>query len=400
MISNGKIPIIHQKLDILTMMMRKISRKEREQEILFGLITLYIKQGKPVSSNTLKEEGFGHLSSATIRNYFSHLEKNGFLKQHHTSGGRLPTDKGYRLYAKKEVKKVFISKDDDLFIRSILLNETKTISLYLQKASQAISELTKCAIFLASPRFDQDFIIKIRLMKIDEERLLCAILTDFGQIHTEIIYFSININNSFMERIEAYFRYRLTGSNCPIFSKEEEVIAKQIYNEIVLRHFVSYTNIFSEDIYKAGFAKLLQHAEFHDPKVLSSTLSLFENVDTIRFLLHECFKKEETKFWIGDDLKKQLISPPYQASLIATPYRIGEKVVGVLATLGPDRLPYGKIFGVLYQSALYLSQNLTQSMYKFKLTYRQPKSKILDMKQASSNILGLTHKKESNHHGP
>lgn len=369
---------------------KKVSRKDRERDVLLGLVDLYVKQGKPIGSHTLQEEGFEHLSSATIRNYFAKLEVEGFLKQHHTSGGRAPTDKAYRLYAEEELKSASLNRDDDAFLASLLLKETKTIPLYLQGVIQAISELSECASFLISPRFDQDFIVKIQLMKIDDSRILCAILTDFGQIHTEVIHTAMKISPAFLKRMEEYFHYRLTGLNRPTLNDEEETLAKQNYNEIVLRHFVSYTNMHSEEIYKAGFSKLLIHPEFHDPGILSNTLSLFENTDLIRTLLNHSFHKEAATFWIGDDLTNYL-SPPYYASLIAVPYRIGQKTVGVLATLGPDRLPYGKVFGILQSAANYLSENLTKSLYKFKLTYRQPKSKSLDMKRAGSEILGLTH---------
>ena len=372
------------------MPIKKISRKDRERDVLLGLVDLYVRHGKPIGSHTLQDEGFEHLSSATIRNYFAKLEIEGFLKQHHTSGGRAPTDKAYRLYAEEELQKSALNQDDDEFLASLLIRETKTIPVYLQKAVQGVSELSGCATFLIAPRFDQDFIVKIHLMKIDEERILCAILTDFGQVHTEIIYSPIKISVPFLKRVEDYFHYRLTGLDKPTLNNEEEAIAKQQYNEIVLRHFVSYTNMQSEEIYKAGFSKLLLYPEFHDPAILSNTLSLFENNPLIQNLLSTAFAEEKTKFWIGDDLNEQ-IPPPHLASLIAVPYRIGEKTVGVLATLGPDRLQYGKVFAILQTAANYLSENLTNSLYKYKLTYRQPKSKALDLKSAGSEILGLTH---------
>ncbi|MBM3192760.1 MAG: heat-inducible transcriptional repressor HrcA [Chlamydiae bacterium] len=369
---------------------KKISRKDRERDVLLGLVDLYVKQGKPIGSHTLQEEGFDHLSSATIRNYFAKLEMEGFLKQHHTSGGRAPTDKAFRIYAEDELVKKRLSSDDDLFLSTLILKETKAIPSYLQKITAAVSELTGCATFLISPKFDQDFIVKIKLVAIDDERILCAILTDFGQVHTEVMQISAKISQAFLKSLEDYFHYRLTGQNKQALNQEEELIAKAYYNEIVLRHFVSYTNMQSDEVYKAGFSKLLLYPEFHDPEILSNTLSLFENSSLIKPLFDETFTQEKTKFWIGDDLAAY-ISPPYYASLIAVPYQIGEKTVGVLATLGPDRLPYGKVFSILENAARYLSDNLTKSLYKFKLTYRKPKSKALDMKHNDLKILRLTH---------
>ena len=89
---------------------KKNSRKDREREVLLGLVDLYIREGKPIGSHTLQDEGFEHLSSATIRNYFSKLEVEGYLKQHHISGGRSPTDKAFRIYAEEMLLTNSISK--------------------------------------------------------------------------------------------------------------------------------------------------------------------------------------------------------------------------------------------------------------------------------------------------
>jgi len=362
--------------------MKKLSRQDREKDVLLGLIDLYVKQGKPIGSHTLQEEGFEHLSSATIRNYFARLEMEGYLKQHHTSGGRAPTDKGYRLYAEEELIKNISYKEEVAFLTNLLRKETKAIPLYLQEAAHALSELSGCAVFLTAPRFDQDFIIKIQLMQIDETRILCALLTDFGQVHTEIIQLT---QKTSLKRLEEYFHYRLTGQGKSPLTGADESLAKNYYNEIVLRHFVSYSNMHAEDLYKTGFSKLLFYPEFHDPIILSNTLSLFENSKKIKPLLQTTFEKGEIQFWIGDDLREFIA---HSISLITIPYRIGHNTVGVIAILGPDRISYGKLFSLLRTASHLISDTLTKSLYKFKLNYRQPKSKALEM---GSEVLGLTH---------
>ena len=80
-------------------MAKKPSKEEREKKVLIGLISLYIETGKSVGSDTLRKKGFKDLSSATIRNYFVRLEEAGYLHQAHSSGGRVPTKKAYRLFA-------------------------------------------------------------------------------------------------------------------------------------------------------------------------------------------------------------------------------------------------------------------------------------------------------------
>src|SRR5271167_1961788 len=92
---------------------KKPAKDQRERLILFGLVELYLQTGKPVGSNTLRENGFETLSSATIRNYFAKLEEDGFLKQQHSSGGRIPTTFAYQLYAETHLKSPLIDEKEN-----------------------------------------------------------------------------------------------------------------------------------------------------------------------------------------------------------------------------------------------------------------------------------------------
>ncbi len=278
------------------------AKEERKLKVLLGLVELYIQSGRPIGSNTLKETGFESLSSATIRNYFASLEEEGYLVQHHASGGRTPTDRALKLYALNHEKSHAISSQDDLFFDSLLNKDTKEIAVYFQQALEALSEVSSCAAFLTSPRFDQDFVTDIKLLAIDARRTLCAIMTDFGMVHTEILYTPKKLSNFSLHRIEEYFRYRITDRDKPKLSKDELKIGDQWYNEVILRYIVSYTNFHNDDFYKAGFHKLLRHSEFHDPASLSNSLSLFEEPTKIRSLLNDTFKESKLKFWIGQDL--------------------------------------------------------------------------------------------------
>ncbi len=169
-------------------MIKKQSKKEgRAFQVLLGLVELYIETGKPIGSNTLKEQGFQSLSSATIRNYFAELEKQGLLRQPHSSGGRIPTNEALRLYATESLNFPKISPEIEENLQNMELGESRNITRYLQKHAENLSLLTGYAVFLSSVRFDQDFILDIKLVGIDTERLLCIMVTDFGQIFTEVL---------------------------------------------------------------------------------------------------------------------------------------------------------------------------------------------------------------------
>ncbi len=345
---------------------RKPAKDQRERLVLLGLVELYLQTGKPIGSNTLRENGFDHLSSATIRNYFARLEEGGYLKQQHSSGGRIPTHLAYKLYADAHLHSPSIDEKDKKNLRAQLYKENREIVGYLQQAAEVVSETTGCAAFLSAPRFDQDFVLDIKLVSIDQNRCLCVLVTDFGWVHTEILHVDKRPSNFSLKRIEAYLHWKIAGQIKPQLSEEEEALASRFYREVMLRHIVSYNNFSAEDTYKTGFSRLLNFPDFNDACALAGGLSLFENQATLRTLLKECCAAGHLCCWIGEELN---IS---SCSIIAAPYQINQIAVGAIAILGPNRIAYKRLFGVLQTAASYISESLTKSIYKFKITYRQP----------------------------
>ena len=363
---------------------KKPAKDQRERLVLFGLIELFLQTGKPIGSNTLRENGFEALSSATIRNYFAKLEEEGLLQQQHLSGGRTPTPAAYKLYAQAHFDKPLIDEKDKQALRTNLLKESREVAAYLQQAAESISEMTQCAVFLSSPRFDQDFIRDIKLLAIDNHRCLGALITDFGLVHTEILYSEKKLSNFTLKRIESYFTWKMTGLDKPSLAKEEEALASRFYRETMLRRIVSYTNFSSEDIYKTGFSKLLAYPDFNDPVSLANGLSLFENGSQLRNILKEGSKADQLNCWIGDDLKR-FSSGASSCAIIAVPYKINQSTVGSVAILGPSRIPYRHLFGILQIASDLITESLTRSLYKFKITFRQPKPESVDYQSDSQD---------------
>lgn len=369
-----------------TLAPKKPAKDQREKLILFGLVDLYLQLGKPVGSNTLRENGFEALSSATIRNYFAKLEEEGFVKQPHSSGGRIPTALAYKAYAEEYLDRPRISGEEKSNIAKFLKKETREVATYLLQATEKISELTHCAVFLSSPRFDQDFILEIKLLSIGPNRLLCILITDFGLIRTEVLYSEKKLSSFTLKRLEAYFNWRLTGVEKPSLSPEEEALGAQLYKELMLRHIVSYTNFSAEDLFQAGFSKLLAYPDFNDAAALASGLSLFENKQMLRKLLTATSETGDLTCWIGEDLHP--FSPEAAAcSVIAIPYRINQTLCGAIGILGPNRIPYRDLFGQMREIAQCITDSLTKSVYKFKISFRSPKPSSLEFQKSHPGFL-------------
>lgn len=364
-------------------------KQGREQQVLLGLVDLFLKTGKPIGSNTLREAGFDGLSSATIRNYFVRLEEDGFLTQQHISGGRIPTPRAYRVYANAYAESTIISDKEEQSLHELRSIETREIASYLQNAADLLSSLTKTAVFLSAPRFDQDYIVGLKLVPIDHRRCLCVVLTDFGVIRTEVLPIDIKLTAFSAKRIEAYFHWRLTGHDKPEELDEiEQDLAQKLYNELVMRYIVGYSNFIDPELYRTGLSKLLVYPEFHDASALSSSLSLFENAHNMRLIVKECCKVNHLKFWIGEDLTNYAPAAP-DCTVIATPYYINQNVAGAVGILGPMRIPYREVFGILKEFANSITEALTRNLYKFKITFRQPhgKTEIPDQREEYRQLL-------------
>lgn len=356
---------------------KKPNKDEREKAVLIGLVELYLKTGKPVGSQTLKEHGFDSLSPATLRNYFAKLEESGFLKQHHSSGGRIPTSLAYKIYADSVYNSATLEDKEKQALAKLLAKETREVQTYLQASAEVLSDWASGAVFLSSPRFDQDFILDIKLLAIDAPRILCVLITDFGTVRSEILFTEKKLSAFALKRIEQFFQWKLTGLNKPELSPEEEKISIKFYNEAMMRHIMHYSTFSSCDIFKTGFSKMLSYKDFNDASSLASGLSLFENDNTLRSLLTECCEKKTLKFWIGEDLD-QFSACAKSCAVLAVPYYIHQTVAGSIAILCPSRAPYKKLFAILKTASEEISSSLTKSLYKFKISYRQPKAAQLD----------------------
>jgi heat-inducible transcriptional repressor len=351
---------------------KKYNKKQRELAVLQGLVDLYIKTGEPIGSNTLKENGFDYLSPATIRNYFSNLEKDGFVHQQHSSGGRIPTAKAYREYVNELGIKCPLKEKEILSIKEKLKYSTKEVAAYLHNAAEILSQETQMAIFLSAPRFDQDFIQDVKMISLDRYTILCVLITDFGLIRTESLKTHKELSSKDIQEIQDYFLYRLGKEKKPFFKDQSLAkLAQYFYNEIMVRHIVEYTHFQEEDLYRTGLSSLLHYPEFQDTSVLASSLSLLENPSQMRRLLQESVKINRLTAWIGNELN--FCTPKIsECSVIAIPYRINMITVGAFGLLGPLRMNYKKIFGLLNFASDLLSETLTKSVYKYKITFRKP----------------------------
>lgn len=370
-------------------------KQQRERDVLLALIDLYIEQGKPIGSNTLKENRFPSLSSATLRNYFAGLEESGFLTQHHASGGRVPTSKAYETYAAYYIEHPPEKPEDLRLFDDLSELEGKDLHRFLNLATERLSRATGCAAFLSSVRFDHDFIEKISLVAVDEERTLCVLITEFGQILTEVISYPEKISSFTLKRMESYMLSKVRGSRLNVeIPPEEERLAEFFYSEVMVRYLVRYSNFSEAEVFRTGFAQLLHYPEFNDPLALTTGLSFFENVGAMRKLLNLCTSKKGIQYWIGKQLSS--FSPLADGcSVLAIPYRIGESNVGAMGILNTTRIPYKELISLLQVFSDVVSSTLTKTLHRYKLSYRRPQEGSYYLENEEKLIAMQTHPQKS-----
>ncbi|MEI6242537.1 MAG: heat-inducible transcriptional repressor HrcA [Chlamydiota bacterium] len=354
---------------------KHFSKKDKEKSILIGLVKLFIQTGKPIGSNSLKESVLDDVSSATIRNYFGKLEHLGLLKQQHSSGGRIPTYKAFREYANFALDSLSTSDKEQKYFSKLLTMETREIASYLHSAIELLSEYLNCSVFLSAPRFDQDFVQDIKLLFLESNKTLAVLITSFGLIKTEIIYSPKPLTPENIDQMQQFFLWKLGRLEKPKKTSDSLLkLFQYFYNEVMVRHVISYAHFSTEDLYKTGLAKLLSYPEFNDPASLANHLSLFENPNHMLSLLRECMKMNRLTSWIGEELAS-ISSDMKESTIITIPYSINQMTAGAIGILVPMRIPYEKFFATLTLFSSLLSNALTKSIYKYKISFRTPSSK-------------------------
>ncbi len=200
------------------------------------------------------------------------------------------------------------------------------------------------------------------------DTVLCIIVTDFGLIQTETLYLPKELSGKQIQKMEEFFLWKLGRGERPKIEEEGFCkLAQYLYNETIVRHLINSIQS-ATSIYHTGLAKLLSYPEFKDPSSFANALHLFEDLAQIRPLLGECCKVQRLSAWIGDELAP---FSPYatDCAILCAPYYIRQLPVGAVALLGPSRMPYPELFGILDCFCKHLCKTLTKNVSKFKINF-------------------------------
>ncbi len=334
---------------------------DRKYRILQAIIDDYILTALPVGSRTISRKYEQNLSSATIRNEMSDLEDLGYLDSPHTSAGRIPSNKAYRLYVDQMITPLPLSEEEIAYLRSCFVQRTRQIEDISVKLAKALSGMTKytTAVMTRNPRKEQIF-SHLQLVPVADRRIILVIVSKNGAVHQTTVDLSEEIAPDVLYTVSRYLSQRLDGTPMSQLSQALLTIS-QGENEPMqhlLRTLASQDNGQESDIGSlvvGGRSNLLSYPEYSNVEKARSLLSVLETRDKMVELLTQ--GAMEITVRIGPETGMEELR---DCSVVTASYRLSDGRVNTIGLIGPTRMQYGKVLSVLKQVGRSLGELLDE----------------------------------------
>lgn len=337
---------------------------EKAQHLLKMLVERYIVEGQPVGSKTLAEQSEMQVSAATVRNVMSDLEEKGYVTSPHTSAGRIPTARGYRLFVDSLIRVEPLGGYDLHNLRRKLDPDMSAQEL-VESASGMLSEVTHMAGVVTIPKRDQVFLRHVEFLPLNDNRVLVIMVLDDHEVQNRIIYTrqeyteaqlkeaSNFINQSFMGQTLGSIRTRLISSMQT--DRESMNSLMQTTLEVAEKAFEHEE---TPDYVLAGQENLLDLYQTEALADLRELFKAFSLKGDILHLLDRCMESEGVQLFIGNESGYELLD---DCSVVTSPYRLHGELVGVLGVIGPTRMAYERVIPIVDATARILSAALDSS---------------------------------------
>lgn len=319
---------------------------DRKKRILQAIVDEYVNTAEPVSSGAISKKRGLDFSSATIRNEMSELEKSGYLEKTHTSSGRIPSVKGYRLYVDELLKEDNISLEEIKYIKEKLQIKADQIEDLTKIASNTLSEITHYTTVAIGPKVTKQIIKEIKFVLLGSRMLMAVILTNTGMIKETIINFGEDIYEDQIETINLLFNSKLQGK--PL-EKINEPLDEYIFTEMkssasMIKTIIEQLNkvIYEESkLYLEGTNKSFDLPELSKAETARNFINILENKSEVVDLLDNEISKD-INVYFGDELDDENLK---DFSIVTL--KSDEKDLGTIGIIGPKRMNYSKIISVM-----------------------------------------------------
>ena len=316
---------------------------ERAKLLLKALVERYIAEGQPVGSRTLSKASGLELSPATIRNVMADLEELGLIVSPHTSAGRVPTAKGYRLFV-----------DTMLTVQRHQLNAPELAPEQPQKvianAAQLLSNLSQFVGVVMAPRRASVF-RHIEFLRLSQGRLLVIIVSPEGDVQNRVIFTDVDYTPTQLIETANFLNTHYAGMTMEQVRERLKTEVERLRAEVAAL-MQAAVNVGSEalsqaqdDVVISGERNLLAVSEFSsDMHNLRRAFDLFEQKTQILRLLDVSSQAEGVRIFIGGESQ---VMPFEDLSVVSAPYEVDGQVVGTLGVIGPTRMAYDRMIEIV-----------------------------------------------------
>lgn len=334
---------------------------DRRRRILRAIVEHYIETAEPVGSRAIMTLARLDCSSATIRNEMAALEKMGYLEQPHTSAGRIPSPKGYRIYVNELMEERKLSFQETERINAALNLKMQELDKVLDQAGRLVSQFTNYPAFSLSAGRETEVITRFDLLMVDQRSFICVAMTSNHQVRNKLFHLPTDLTEPQLQLLNALLNTSFTGKNLEEFSPElMERARKSAGSSFGL---ISLVVSFAMDVLKesrqssvhtAGGNHLLSHQEFQDVDRAQKLLDYLNGEDSFSNLpMPGKEKGAQTQVLIGPENVAEALK---DTSVVLASYDIGDGMKGVIGVVGPTRMDYAQVTAKLS----YLADNLSR----------------------------------------
>ena len=324
---------------------------ERKKKILHAVIRNYLETGEPVGSRTISKYTDLNLSSATIRNEMSDLEEMGYIIQPHTSAGRIPTDRAYRLY----VDSMMEEKDREIEeLKGMLLRTEDKMDKVLKNVANLLATNTNYATVVSAPQIRGNRLKFLQLSKVDESHILVVIVMEGNVIRNEMIQIDEPISDENMLKLNILLNTHLNGLALEEISlgritalKEQAGIHSVIIGNVIDALAMAIKGEEDLEVYTSGANNIFKYPELADQQRASELIHTFEEKKALAKLATDKLSEEGNtgiQVYIGEEAP---IDSMKDCSVVTATYELEEGMRGSIAIIGPKRMDYDKVVSSL-----------------------------------------------------
>lgn len=335
----------------------------RHRLILKVLIDDFVSGNRPVGSKTLSEKYELGISPATIRNVFRDLEDAGLINSKHHSGGRVPTEMGYRIYVDNLVVLYELTLKEKQRIQEEYLKNQLRLDQILMATCRVLSLISSSAGVVISPKKNFDSLKHIELIHVSGDEVLMILVTRSGMVINRNLFLDGNIGQESLYQISKYLNANLKGQELEdIPTLLEDLKLKkdgpEDFIKIVttLQGNLEFDSSSEGDIYVDGLQNLVNNLKGEEADKLESILSLLEDKRALRDIFSKYINTDGVLTYIGEK-DSDIMSG---MSIIATNYKLGEKRIGSMGILGVQRMNYNKALPLVEFTSKIVSEMITR----------------------------------------